>query len=296
VSNAGPPDGRLTADRGWKAAAQAALAVRIEWDIDLEIPRDYAGSHGCFAPNVLERSVRLVVQCWLEAMASDAAALRSISAPGVVDAMLHPPELNGRGRQYVTNARVRRLRIAGIDGDDELLRVLLYLEVCGQRYAADDRGEVIAGDAERDVRFTEFWTLDPHGSGERPWRVIDDICRIWDVWREWEFVARRETQLEFSARSADGGGGPSEPSTGRRFRVCGIRREGVDRAGECDTVIVDLDDVPLSWQAERILFEAEDPELAVSLSGSYFEPRYASIEMVELLDALPAVGGTVPPD
>jgi hypothetical protein len=295
VSNAEPSEGRPTADQSWEAAAQAALAVRVEWDIDLEVPREYAGSHGCFSPNVLERSVRLVVHCWLRAMASDAAALRSISAPGVVDAMLHPPEIDGRGRQHVTNARIRRIRITGIDGDENLLRILLYVEVCGRRYASDKDGAVIAGDPSHDVCFTEFWTLDPHGTKERPWRLIDDVCRIWDVWREWEFVARRETPVEFNARCvAEGRRPPAAPGV-RRLRVSGIRREGIDRAGEYDEVIVEREDVPLSWQAERILFAADDPELAASLAGCYFTPRYSSIELVELLDGLPSLCGTGPP-
>jgi hypothetical protein len=271
-------------DGGWKAAAASVRAVRVEWDIDLDLWRSNPVGDPRFELNFIERSVRLVALAWLRTMAMDPAGPAVVSTPGVVNAMLHPPELAGRGRQYVSNAVIRRIRITGIEEDDARRRMLVYVDVQGRRCAVDEAGLVIAGDPAADVEFAEFWTLDPHGVEEWPWRLIDLVCRMRDARRDFAFVARGETGAEFSARIAAACGRPPAPSPLRRMRVTGIRRQAGDRAGERVEVTVELDAAPVSWQAERILFAADEPKLAESLRSFYFDPRYVSIEVVELCD------------
>jgi len=48
------------------------------------------------------------------------------------------------------------------------------LKVRGRRYLENrDTAAVIAGDKDREVKFSESWTLALDGSDEVPWRLVD---------------------------------------------------------------------------------------------------------------------------
>jgi predicted lipid-binding transport protein (Tim44 family) len=64
------------------------------------------------------------------------------------------------------------VRIAQLDAAAEPPTIAVELRVAGRRYVEDrDTAEVVSGSREREVAFSEQWTLALDGNDTWPWRI-----------------------------------------------------------------------------------------------------------------------------
>jgi predicted lipid-binding transport protein (Tim44 family) len=125
-----------------------------------------------FAPHVLEAAARTAVSAWAEAVDGDDARLRALAGDEAVHALLYGGDASGRTRLVVRGPRLRALRIAALDAGAEPAALTVEADVSGRHYVEDrDTLELLSGSRDREVDFTERWTLRLDGSGERPWRI-----------------------------------------------------------------------------------------------------------------------------
>jgi predicted lipid-binding transport protein (Tim44 family) len=161
------------------ASAVADDEVRGIADLDFDgdartAALDMANIDGRFAPDVLEAAARRALAGWAEAVDGDDAALEAIATPEAVRALLHPGDPSGRTRLVVRGPKLRALRIVALDAATDPPTMTVEAEVAGRRYVENrDTTTVVEGSKEREVVFTERWTMALSGHDDTPWRVAD---------------------------------------------------------------------------------------------------------------------------
>ena len=70
--------------------------------------------------------------------------------------------------------RIESITIERLAAEPAPARMSVALKVRGRRYLENrDTAAVIAGDRDREVKFSESWTLALDGSDDAPWRLVD---------------------------------------------------------------------------------------------------------------------------
>jgi predicted lipid-binding transport protein (Tim44 family) len=133
---------------------------------------DLALADGRFAPDVLEAAARRALAAWVEAVDGEDAALERIASREAIRELLHPE--GERTRLVVRGGSVLAVRITGLDAAAEPPRMTIEIDVSGCRYVEDrDTAAVVSGSKDKQVQFTERWTLALAGSDDAPWQVVD---------------------------------------------------------------------------------------------------------------------------
>ncbi len=126
-----------------------------------------------FAPDVLEIAARRAAEAWAEAVDGDDAPLNAVAEPSAVSALLYAGDSQQRTRLVVRGPRIEGLTIQRIDAQGQPARMTIELRVRGRRYVEDrDSAAVVSGSREREVQFTERWTMALAGEGAAPWRLV----------------------------------------------------------------------------------------------------------------------------
>ena len=165
------------AERAAEDAAPAGFAPAQLADLDFDgtaraAALDLALADGRFDPDLIEASVRRVVEAWAHAVDGDDDALAAAARPEAVAELLHPGDAARQTRLVVRGPRVEAVRIAALDAAADPATIAVELQVGGRRYVEDrDTAAVVAGSRERETSWTEHWTLALDGAGEWPWRI-----------------------------------------------------------------------------------------------------------------------------
>jgi predicted lipid-binding transport protein (Tim44 family) len=155
------PDGQIAelADLDFDGSARAAAL-------------DLAMVDGRFAPDVLEAAARQAVTAWAEAVDGDDGALERAATPEAVRELLYAGDASGRTRLVVRGPRLRALRITALHADATPPAMSVEADVSGRRYREDrDTVAVVDGSKDREVTFTERWTMTLDGDEKTPWRI-----------------------------------------------------------------------------------------------------------------------------
>jgi predicted lipid-binding transport protein (Tim44 family) len=161
------------------ASAVADDQVREIADLDFDgdahsAALDLSNIDGRFAPDVLEAAARRALAGWAEAVDGDDAALVAIATPEAVEALLHPGDASRRTRLVVRGPNLRALRIVSLDAATDPPTMTVEAEVAGRRYVEDrDTTTIVEGSKDREVVFTERWTMALSGHDDTPWRIVD---------------------------------------------------------------------------------------------------------------------------
>jgi predicted lipid-binding transport protein (Tim44 family) len=132
---------------------------------------DLALADGRFSPDVLEAAARRAVAAWVEAIDGEDAALQAVATPAAVAQLLHPE--GDRTRLVVRGGRVLAVRITALDAGSDPARMSIEVDVSGRRYVENrDTVAVVAGSKDREIRFTERWTLALSGGEDAPWQIV----------------------------------------------------------------------------------------------------------------------------
>ena len=163
------------------ATADAVAADQIAGLADLDFDGtaraaalDLAMVDGRFAPDVLEAAARRAVDAWADAVDGDDAALERAATPGAVRELLYGGDASERTRLVVRGPRLNALRITALHADATPPAMSVEADVTGRRYREDrDTVAVVEGSKEREVTFTERWTMTLDGDSAVPWRIAD---------------------------------------------------------------------------------------------------------------------------
>jgi len=175
-------DGRLRDEAVTElAAADAVPDAQIAGvaDLDFDGPAraaalDLAMVDGRFAPDVLEAAARRAVEAWAEAVDGDDAALERAATPAAVRELLYGGDHSARTRLVVRGPRLSALRITALHADATPPAMSVEADVSGRRYREDrDTAAVVEGSKEREVAFTERWTMALDGNAQNPWRIAE---------------------------------------------------------------------------------------------------------------------------
>jgi predicted lipid-binding transport protein (Tim44 family) len=135
---------------------------------------DLAMVDGRFAPDVLEAAARRAVAAWADAVDGDDAALERAATPEAVRELLYAGDASERTRLVVRGPRLRALRITALHADATPPAMTIEADVSGRRYRENrDTVAVVEGSKDREVTFTERWTMTLDGDSEAPWRISD---------------------------------------------------------------------------------------------------------------------------
>ena len=135
---------------------------------------DLAMVDGRFAPDVLEAAARRAVAAWADAVDGDDAALERAATPGAVRELLYAGDASERTRLVVRGPRLQALRITALHADATPPAMSVEADVTGRRYREDrDTVAVVEGSKEREVTFTERWTMTLDGDAAGPWRIAE---------------------------------------------------------------------------------------------------------------------------
>jgi len=135
---------------------------------------DLAMVDGRFAPDVLEAAARRAVAAWADAVDGDDAALERAATPEAVRELLYAGDASERTRLVVRGPRLRALRITALHADATPPAMTVEADVSGRRYRENrDTVAVVEGSKDREVTFTERWTMTLDGDSEVPWRIAD---------------------------------------------------------------------------------------------------------------------------
>jgi predicted lipid-binding transport protein (Tim44 family) len=165
------------AERAGETAAPATVAPAELADLDFDgtaraAALDLALADGRFDPDLIEASVRRVVEAWAQAVDGDDDALEAAARPAAVAELLHAGDPSRQTRVVVRGPRVDAVQIAALDASAEPATIAVELRVAGRRYVEDrDTAAVLSGSREREDAWTERWTLALDGDGEWPWRI-----------------------------------------------------------------------------------------------------------------------------
>jgi len=159
------------------AVPDAAIAEVADLDFDgtaRAAALDLAMVDGRFAPDVLEAAARRAVDAWADAVDGDDAALERAATSGAVRELLYAGDASERTRLVVRGPRLNALRITALHADATPPAMSVEADVTGRRYREDrDTVAVVEGSKEREVTFTERWTMTLDGDAETPWRIAD---------------------------------------------------------------------------------------------------------------------------
>jgi predicted lipid-binding transport protein (Tim44 family) len=135
---------------------------------------DLAMVDGRFAPDVLEAAARQAVAAWADAVDGDDAALERAATPGAVRELLYAGDASERTRLVVRGPRLNALRITALHADAAPPAMTVEADVSGRRYREDrDTVAVVEGSKDREVTFTERWTMTLDGDDRTPWRIAE---------------------------------------------------------------------------------------------------------------------------
>jgi predicted lipid-binding transport protein (Tim44 family) len=133
---------------------------------------DLAMVDGRFAPDVLEAAARQAVAAWADAVDGDDAALERAATPEAVRELLYGGDASERTRLVVRGPQLKALRITALHADATPPAMAVEADVSGRRYREDrDTVAVVEGSKEREVTFTERWTMTLDGDEKTPWRI-----------------------------------------------------------------------------------------------------------------------------
>jgi len=163
------------------AGADALPAEQIAQVADLDFDGtaraaalDLAMVDARFAPDVLEAAARQAVAAWAEAVDGDDAALERAATPGAVRELLYGGDASQRTRLVVRGPRLQALRITALHAGAVPPAMVVEADLSGRRYREDrDTVAVVEGSKEREVSFTERWTMTLDGDEATPWRIAE---------------------------------------------------------------------------------------------------------------------------
>ena len=155
------------------AVRNVAEIAELEFEGDARAQAlDLSLADGRFSPDVLEVAARRAVGAWAQAVDGDDGSLRALAHPVAIEGLLHPGDPSGRTRLVVRGPRVKRITIAALEPTTEPPRLTLDIELRGRRYIEDRATTaVLVGSRDREVTFTERWTLALDGDAAEPWRI-----------------------------------------------------------------------------------------------------------------------------
>ena len=88
--------------------------------------------------------------------------------------LLYAGDASERTRLVVRGPRLKALRITALHADATPPAMLVEADVSGRRYREDrDTAAVVEGSKEREVTFTERWTMTLDGDEKTPWRIAE---------------------------------------------------------------------------------------------------------------------------
>jgi predicted lipid-binding transport protein (Tim44 family) len=86
--------------------------------------------------------------------------------------LLYAGDASERTRLVVRGPRLESLRITALHADATPPAMSVEADVSGRRYREDrDTVAVVEGSKEREVTFTERWTMALDGDEKTPWRI-----------------------------------------------------------------------------------------------------------------------------
>ncbi len=86
--------------------------------------------------------------------------------------LLYGGDESARTRLVVRGPRLKALRITALHADATPPAMSIEADVSGRRYREDrDTAAVLEGSKEREVSFTERWTMTLDGDERAPWRI-----------------------------------------------------------------------------------------------------------------------------
>ena len=126
-----------------------------------------------FAPDVLEVAARAAADGWAEAVDGDDAALEQVASPQAVQALLYGADAGRTTRLVVRGPRVEGLRIERLTPSPEPATMTVGVRLRGRRYVENrDTADVVSGSKDREITWSERWTLALDGTDATPWRLV----------------------------------------------------------------------------------------------------------------------------
>jgi predicted lipid-binding transport protein (Tim44 family) len=158
------PDGFTTADLADFEFEHDARAKAL--DLSLADAR--------FGPDLLEIAARRAVAAWAEAVDGEDGPLEAVARPEAVQELLYGGDASRKTRLVVRGPKVKAIRITAVDVEHQPATMTVEVEVGGHRYVEDrDTTDVVSGDKDHAVTFTERWTLALEGPDDAPWRLVE---------------------------------------------------------------------------------------------------------------------------
>ncbi len=155
---AGAPDGFAPAELAGDGAGALAVA-------------DLALADSRFDVDLIDATVRRIVDAWEAAIDGDDAALEALAHGDAVRALLHPGE---QTRPVIRGAEVRGVTLAELRADAQPPAVTADVELRARRYVEDrDTAALLSGSRDAATTWTARWTLTLDGAADWPWRLAD---------------------------------------------------------------------------------------------------------------------------
>ncbi len=161
------------ADAALPGVATAEL-INVDLAVDARTQAlDLALADARFGPDVLEVAARRAAEAWADAVDGDDAPLAAVATSDAVDALLYGGDASHDSRLVVRGPRIDAITIEQLLPSPEPARMTLTVHVRGRRYVEDrDTAAVRSGSKDREIRFTERWTMALDGVDETPWRLV----------------------------------------------------------------------------------------------------------------------------
>jgi predicted lipid-binding transport protein (Tim44 family) len=126
-----------------------------------------------FGPDVLEAAARTAVGAWGEAVDGEDEPLERVASADAVADLLYGGDATRTTRLVVRGPRVKRIRIAAVQVEQEPATMTIDVELGGRRYVEDrDTAAVVSGSKDAATTFGERWTLALDGPDDAPWRIV----------------------------------------------------------------------------------------------------------------------------
>jgi len=152
----GAPEGFAPAELAGDGAGALAVA-------------DLALADSRFDVDLIEATVRRIVDAWEAAVDGDDAALEALAHGDAVRALLHPGE---RTRPVVRGAEVLGVTLGELRADAAPAAVVADVELRARRYVEDrDTAALLSGSRDAATTWSERWTLTLDGAPDWPWRL-----------------------------------------------------------------------------------------------------------------------------
>ena len=157
------PEGFTTAD-----------LAEVEFDGDARARAlDLSVADARFGPDVLEAAARTAVGAWAEPVDGEDEPLERVASAEAVASLLYGGDATRKTRLVVRGPRVKRIRIAAVQVEQEPATMTIDVELGGRRYVEDrDTAAVVSGSKDSATTFTERWTLALDGPDDAPWRIV----------------------------------------------------------------------------------------------------------------------------